>query len=85
MGQHCWSEGVNGKLLLSAVLWCVLLYKHRNLILEQTLKRQTEMIFFHLTQILLSADMRSNFIPIKPNGNCYAASATDILRTLVSK
>lgn len=43
------------------------------------------MIFFHLTQILLSADTRINFIPIKPNGNCYAAMATDILRTLVSK
>lgn len=77
--------GVNEKRLLSAVLWCALLYKHRNLILEQIFKRQTEMTFFHLTQILLSADTRINFILIKPNGNCYAARATYILRTLVSK
>lgn len=54
-------------------------------LIVQILKRQTEMIFFHLTQILLSADKRINFIPIKPNGNCYAAMATDILRTLVRK
>lgn len=26
--QHCWSERVNGKLLLSAVLWWALLYKY---------------------------------------------------------
>lgn len=38
--------------------------------------------FFHMVQILLSADTRINFIPIKPNGNCYTAMATDILRTL---
>lgn len=43
------------------------------------------MIFFYKTQILLSADTRNNFIPIKQNGNCYAAMATDILRNLLSQ
>lgn len=41
--------------------------------------------FFHVTQILSSADVRSNFIPIKQNGNCYAAIATDILGKLLSQ
>lgn len=41
--------------------------------------------FFHMTQILSSADVRINFIPIKQNGNCYAAIATDIPRNLLSQ
>ena len=49
-------------------------------------KTQEETIFFsfHMTQILLSADT-INFIPMKQNGNCYAAVATDILGNFLSQ
>lgn len=41
--------------------------------------------FFHMTQILLPADKRINFIPIKQNGNCHTTMAIDILRNSKSE
>lgn len=41
-------------------------------------------LLFPHDQILLSADRRMNFTPIKQDGNCYAI-VIDILRSLLSQ
>lgn len=86
MVPHYWSERINGNHALSAILQRALVYKHRDLLfLDIYLKDRMKWSLLHMTQILLPADKRINFIPIKQNGNCHITMAIDILRNLLSQ
>jgi hypothetical protein len=57
-----------------------LIRQTQKLFLNIYLKDRTKLIFFFPHDPVSVTSRYKNFIPIKQNGNCYAALAIDVLR-----